>query len=157
MQFHPDRNFGATELESRINKVAYEFVTEAWKELEEPEKREVRTTMAGLVKKVATVKLVCAMKKLPARNHFTRRTARPKNQRARKTMSVRARRRIIIGHMMMMEEPNDATIAKIVVTVTITLAVAATAATMMATIIPMTGRMPSRKQLQLQRREPEVQ
>ena len=41
MRFHPDRNVSATELESNINKVAYEFVTEAWKELEDPEKEEV--------------------------------------------------------------------------------------------------------------------
>ena len=34
--------------------------------------------MAGLVKKVATVKLVYAIKKLLARNHGTRRTARLK-------------------------------------------------------------------------------
>ena len=39
MRFHPDRNVSATELESNINKVAYEFVTEARKELEDPEKR----------------------------------------------------------------------------------------------------------------------
>ena len=39
MRFHPDRNVRATELESNINKVAYEFVTEVWKELEDPEKK----------------------------------------------------------------------------------------------------------------------
>ena len=39
MRFHPDKNYGATERESSINKVVYEFVTETWEELKEPEKR----------------------------------------------------------------------------------------------------------------------
>ena len=58
MRFHPDKNYGATERESSINKVVYEFVTEAWGELKEPEKRGGWIAMAGLVKKVALVKLV---------------------------------------------------------------------------------------------------
>ena len=82
---------------------------------------------------------------------------RLKNQRTRRTMSARAKGRMTTGHMMIVTEMIATTIAKIAVTVAITSATAATAATMMATIIPMAGRMPSRKQLQLQRREPEVQ
>ena len=113
--------------------------------------------MAGLVQKVATVKLVCAVKKLPARNHGTRRTARLKNQRTRRTMSARARRRMIMGHMMVVAEMIEATIANIVVTVAMTLEAAATAATMIATIMAMTGRIPSQRRLKLQRPKPKLQ
>ena len=82
---------------------------------------------------------------------------RLKNQRTRRTMSARAKRRMTTGHMMIVTETIATTIAKIVVTVAITSAAATTAATMMAAIIVMAGRMPSRRQLQLQRRQPEVQ
>ena len=113
--------------------------------------------MAGLVQKVATVKLVCAVKKLPARNHGTRRIARLKNQRTRRTMSARPRRRMIMGHMMVVAEMIEATIANIVVTVAMTLEAAATAVTMIATIMTMTGRIPSQRRLKLQRPKPKLQ
>ena len=52
---------------------------------------------------------------------------------------------MIMGHMMVVAEMIEATIANIVVTVTMTLAAAATAPTMIATIMAMTVRIPSQR------------